>query len=304
MDISDLKNKKESMQLGSFLADAFALGAHWIYDLSQIEANFGTYDKPHGPLPGSWHKGKKLGDYTHYGDQAYLLNEYLRQQRGEYNADGFRSAWQKMMKNYKGYIDSASQQSLIAFSLGEKIGSNSDELGGAARIAPVIFWIDDPATALAAALDQSRITHNSPESLLATELFARIILSNLAGNSQGLTELILQVAGEMRESGRSIDALDRYLNRSSPMIGHSAAEIASELGQSCHARHAVPVILAILMSTDDYRQAMQLNASIGGDSAARGLIIGAILGARNGLPTLPAEWLEIVRRKPELNALE
>lgn len=304
MDIIDLKNKKESMLLGSFLADAFVLGAHWIYDLSQIEANFGTYDKPHGPLPGSWHSGKKLGDYTHYGDQAYLLNEYLRQQPGQYNTDGFRLAWQKMMNNYQGYMDSASRQSLIAFSLGESTGSNSDELGGAARISPVIFWIEEPATALAAALDQSRLTHNSPESLLATELFARIILSILAGNNQGLTELILQAAGDMREAGRNMDALDRYLNCSSTMIGHSAAEIASEIGQSCHARHAVPVILAILKSTDDYRQAMQLNARIGGDSAARGLIIGAVLGARNGLQALPAEWLSTVRRKPELNALK
>lgn len=304
MDISDLKSRKESMLLGSFMADAFVLGAHWIYDLNQIEANFGSYDNPHGPLPGSWHKGKKLGDYSHYGDQAYLLNEYLRQQRGQYNADGFRLAWQKMMKDYQGYVDSASRHSLISFSLGDNIGSQSDELGGAARIAPVIFWIDDPVTALSAALDQSRLTHNSPESLLATELFARTIQSLLAGKDNCLTELVLQAAGQMRGAGRNMDAFDRYLNQSSSMIGHSAAEIASELGQSCHARHAIPVILAILMSLDDYRQAMQLNARIGGDSAARGLIIGAILGARNVLQDLPPEWLGILRRKPVINALE
>ena len=303
MGIQDLKDRKKAMSLGSFMGDAFALGAHWTYDLSKIEDNFGTYDQPHAPLPGSLHINKKLGDYTHYGDQALLINDYLRQNRGQYATDGFRSAWQKMMADYQGYVDSASRQSLLSFNLGDSFGSHSDELGGAARLAPVFFWIDDPDTAMAAALDQSRLTHNSPESIMATELFARIILSNLAGRDGSLTEQILQAAGKMGRDDRNMDAFDRYLSQSSSMIGHSAAEIASGLGQSCHARHAIPVILTILMTTDDYRQAMQLNAQIGGDSAARGMIAGAILGARSGLSAIPTEWLAIIRRKPDLTDL-
>ena len=291
--------QKQAMLLGSFLGDAFVLGAHWIYDVKKIEAHFGDYTAPHEPLPGTWHKGKHLGDYTHYGDQAYLLNEYLQHQ-GSYSNDGFREVWRSFMRQYQGYMDAASKTSLNAFASNRSEGSDSDELGGAARIAPVIYRVSSPAEALDAAIRQSLLTHNSEPSQLATELFTRVVLAVLDSDTASLADILGQCLLDMRQAGQNTALLEKYLERASTVAGRPAAAIAETLGQSCHAQHAIPVIMAVLLSASGYRDALPLNARIGGDSATRGMILGAILGARNGMAGLPPEWLAVVKRPPTL----
>lgn len=297
----ELAERKKAMLLGSFLGDAFVLGAHWIYNVKVIEKHFGQYDAPHEPLPDGWHTSKHLGDYTHYGDQALLLFDYLKEWNGSYTDDGFRTAWRRYMNSYGGYMDLASKGSREAFENGELTGSHSDELGGAARIAPVLYWLEEPVRALEAAVSQSRLTHNSEASLLATELFARMTLRILEGTEQSVPDVLRVSLDDMKQAGRGTALLDGYLETAQAAAGQSAADIAAALGQSCHAHHAIPVIFALLLTSSDYRTVLSLNARIGGDSATRGMIAGAILGARNGLDNLPADWLAAVKRLPELN---
>ncbi len=293
--------RKKAMLLGSFLGDAFVLGAHWIYNVKVIEARFGQYDAPHEPLPGGWHTGKHLGDYTHYGDQALLLFDYLKEWQGRYTDDGFRTVWRRYMSSYGGYMDMASKGSLEAFEKGALTGSQSDELGGAARIAPVLYWVEQPEKALEAAIGQSRLTHNSEPSLLATELFTRMTLRVLEGEETSVSEVLRACLGDMKQAGQDTALLDGYLEAAEAAAGKNATDIAEALGQSCHAHHAIPVIFALLLTSSDYRTVLSLNARIGGDSATRGMIVGAILGARNGMEDLPEDWLAAVKQLPELD---
>ncbi len=293
--------RKKAMLLGSFLGDAFVLGAHWIYNVKVIEARFGQYDAPHEPLPGGWHTGKHLGDYTHYGDQALLLFDYLKEWQGRYTDDGFRTVWRRYMSSYGGYMDMASKGSLEAFEKGALTGSQSDELGGAARIAPVLYWVEQPEKALEAAIGQSRLTHNSEPSLLATELFTRMTLRVLEGEETSVSEVLRACLGDMKQAGQDTVLLDGYLEAAEAAAGKNAVDIAEALGQSCHAHHAIPVIFALLLTSSDYRTVLSLNARIGGDSATRGMIVGAILGARNGMEDLPEDWLAAVKQLPELD---
>lgn len=293
--------RKKAMLLGSLLGDSFVLGAHWIYNVKAIKRNFGEYDKPHEPLPRSWHKGKHLGDYTHYGDQAMLLYDYLKECQGKYSVDGFKTVWREFMSSYSGYIDKASKESVKAFDEDKTTGSKSDELGGAARIAPVLYFIKDPETALDAAISQSRITHNSELSLLSTELFAHMILKILYSEIESVPKALRYSLDKMKKNGKDIALLEGYLSAAEAVASNSAADIAKALGQSCHASHAIPVIFKLLLTSSDYRTVQSLNARIGGDSATRGMIVGAILGANNGMDNLPAEWLSSVKRLPKMD---
>jgi ADP-ribosylglycohydrolase len=270
----DRRERKKAMLLGSFLGDAFVLGAHWIYNVRMIEASFGDYTEPQEPLPDSYHKGKHLGDYTHYGDQALLLHEYLKERRGAYTEEGWRETWRRQMAGYRGYMDRATKESLAAFSRGEPRGSASDELGGAARIAPVLYWVEDPWAALEAAVSQSAVTHNSAPSLAATEFFARVTLRCLEDAAVELRQALRDSLSTMKREGQDTALLEAYMEKVSAAAGLSAADTAA---------------------------AMQLNARIGGDSATRGMIPGAILGARNGMADLPESWLKAVKRLPELD---
>ncbi|MFO7715971.1 ADP-ribosylglycohydrolase family protein, partial [Desulfosarcina sp.] len=65
-------NNKKAMVLGSFTADALALGAHWVYNTRVIDKKFGVVEQYQDPLT-SYHTGKRKGDFTHYGDQMLVL---------------------------------------------------------------------------------------------------------------------------------------------------------------------------------------------------------------------------------------
>ena len=138
----DRRERKKAMLLGSFLGDAFVLGAHWIYNVRMIEASFGDYTEPQEPLPDSYHKGKHLGDYTHYGDQALLLRipeggrrlyrGGRRETAGKWRVTA--GTWTGRRSNRGG------------------VRQGEDALGvrraGRRGAAPVLYWVEDPWAAL------------------------------------------------------------------------------------------------------------------------------------------------------------
>jgi ADP-ribosylglycohydrolase len=295
MNINNLtkSDQRKALWLGSITGDAFVLGGHWIYDLDKLNSSFPDYSQPQSPLPDTYHKGKKLGDQTHYGDLARQLWQYLASNKGVYKPKQYRKEWIEYMRGYKGYQDRSSQESLAALQAGRQYGSHSNELGGTARVAAVYYWLEDPAQALAAAADQSKMTHDSPEAIAVTDLVAKalqIILDQSAAR-QPISAFEALLQARPKEEAKLInDAFTAVRN----LEDFSAASIAKNLGQTCHARHALPATLAVLKAAGDYRQAMQLNVMIGGDSAARAMIIGALAGACQGLGAIPESWYQVM----------
>jgi hypothetical protein len=53
--------------MASLVADAYALGAHWVYDEEQLK-NLPIDWETLNDAQSMWHKGKIKGDFTHYGD--------------------------------------------------------------------------------------------------------------------------------------------------------------------------------------------------------------------------------------------
>ena len=76
-----MKDRINAMILGSFVADALSLGVHWVYNTNVIDKKFGRVDRYLDPLT-SFHKGKKAGEQTHYGDQMLVLMESVETDSG------------------------------------------------------------------------------------------------------------------------------------------------------------------------------------------------------------------------------
>jgi ADP-ribosylglycohydrolase len=106
-----MTDSKRGLLTGALLGDALALGAHWIYDTHEIEKIFGDFDGYTNPSKNPYHKTKKIGDFTHYGDQMMILVSSIRQE-GSYNPAKYLTAWRETMKNYTGYMDHASKETL------------------------------------------------------------------------------------------------------------------------------------------------------------------------------------------------
>lgn len=260
-------NVRQRMFAASMIGDSHALGTHWIYKLDRVEALFSPELGLQEPAPDTFHPGKHRGDQTHYGDQALMLFQFLHANEGEYDGIEFSRFWLDQMKSYRGYEDTATRESINLLTNGNRYGYLSDELGGAARMVSTLYWIKDPVEAVDASLDQARLTHRSPRALLVADLFARSAVRMLQGDTRSIIDILRSVRDERAAQilagdpedllvamRASIQFFDLSLENALKYVDGSPREIASGLGQTCHAHHALPVILNILAKEVDYRE--------------------------------------------------
>jgi len=136
-----MSDKGKSMVMAAFVGDALALGVHWIYETEKILNNFGRVDTYLKPGPDSYHPTKGKGDFTHYGDQSFVLLESIAAKK-KFDLYDFSDRWRALFDDYTGYVDQATRATLADYAAGktaETAGSTSDDLAGASRLAPVVY---------------------------------------------------------------------------------------------------------------------------------------------------------------------
>ncbi|HHE74274.1 MAG: ADP-ribosylglycohydrolase family protein [Deltaproteobacteria bacterium] len=284
-----MNKNKMGMIFGSFVGDALALGPHWVYNTNVIDKKFGRVQQYFKPLV-SYHKGKKKGDFTHYGDQMLLLLESLATASG-FDQKGFAKAWQSFFNGYEGYRDKATLTTLQNMTEGNNIlesGSSSDDLGGAARIAPIVYcYAHDLESAIQAARYQTALTHNNPSVLDSAEFFVRLAFSALAGKKPSVT------IPELLENRFQNTDIAEAVSLGLASQDKDTRTIIAEFGQMCSVEAALPgTIHLITKYENDFKEALVENVMAGGDGAARGMLVGMVLGAYSGIKALPEEWLD------------
>jgi ADP-ribosylglycohydrolase len=273
--------------LPSFFGDALALGPHWIYDPAKIAAwypgGIGAYDAPHS----SYHPGKAAGDFTHYGDQTLVLLQSLA------GADGSLINWPADWRRWaeavhddrRSYFDGATRSTLENLAAGVAEPSDSSDLGGAARFAPLLAFYRDPGQLVPLARAQTALTHGDPQVIDAAEFFARATLS-VAGGA-GFEEAFDEASSHPYDA---LPAIDWVTLGRDAAAGDLAAQ-AGALGLGCGIGGAFPITLAVAFRHEaDPVAALAANAMLGGDSASRGLLLGLLMGARHGVAAFPGEW--------------
>lgn len=283
-----MKTKAKGMVMASFAADSLALGAHWIYDTGMIDRKFGRVRQLLKPLKESYHPTKDRGEFTHYGDQTLVLLESVAD-HGGFDLQHFAGSWQGLFKAYHGYVDEATKGTLENFASGkgpEESGSFSNDLGGAARIAPLVYrYRDDVEQLIASVRAQTAMTHNTALVVAGAEFFARVAARVLAGVSPVTA---MQEVGVECFKGTPVEEMLQEGLESRKLETRKAI---LEFGQSCDAHGAFPAVVHLIARfEEDLREALVENVMAGGDSAARGLIAGMILGAHLGPDAIPREW--------------
>ena len=285
--------------LVSLAADALSLGAHWFYDMAEIDRRFGRVEELLAPPPDSFHAGKERGQFTHYGDQTLVLLESVAACKGFDLAD-FARRWQALFTTgYRGYVDKATSATLENLQRGlgpDQCGSTAADLGGAARIAPLVWWYrQDRDQLLEAVRVQTAMTHNNPAVLAGAAFIARTAWSVLAGAAP---QAALEAA--LEEGVADID-LDIRLRSALESAGKDTRTVIGRFGQMCGIASALPGAVHLICSyADDPRTALIENVQAGGDSAARGLVAGLVLGARHGVDAVPGGWLTGMQRYDRL----
>jgi ADP-ribosylglycohydrolase len=290
-----------TMVRASFVADALALGGHWVYNAGVIAKKFGRPDSMQDPLGKSYHPTKKAGDFTHYGDQTMVLLESVARE-GRFDLAAFSRDWQALFDGYDGYFDHATKDTLINFKNGkgpEKAGSESTDFAGAVRIAPVVYANQKDRDALVAACRaQTAMTHNQPEVVAASEFLARVLWHVLQGLAP--TAAMSAVVGSEMDNPTIAD----WVSQGLASAGEETLDVIADFGQACAISMAFPATVHLVARYEqDLEAALVENVMAGGDSAARGMAVGMLLGAWLGEGGLPKTWLEQMNRTDQIDHL-
>ena len=218
------------MVLASFAADSLALGVHWIYNTRVIDKKFGRVEHFLKPERPTYHPTKERGEFTHYGDQTLILLESIAESKG-FNLSDFSARWQKSFENYNGYVDGATKGTLANLAAGKSLpesGSDSDDLAGASRIAPLVFTYRNSLQELIDGVTaQTAFTHNHPHVIQSASFFATIAFQILAGTSP------LEAIEQAKRKAFQSAPLKNWIEMGLESAARDSREAILDFGQMC-----------------------------------------------------------------------
>jgi len=279
-----MREKLKAALWGAFYGDAYALGGHWLYDTHQIsQAEFDA--KGFNDPLSDYHPTKRAGDFTHYGDQMLWLLDALAHEEN-FTLQHFSAHWREKMSTYEGYVDGASKHTLEALQAGKGslgCGSPSHDLSVIGRMMPLIYaYHNDMDKMMEYVKLHTVFTHMSKPLVESAAYFNELIIAVSLGAN--IKDAIAEIALAYSEE------IQKWVDEGIAKRHDESVDAIKALGQSCGVEGGFSAVIYLLMRFDDFQEAMEANVLAGGDSAARGMIVGAVLGAYGGKAVLPFNY--------------
>jgi len=315
---------------GLFIGDALAMPVHWYYDTSALQRDYGRvrdYLPPRNPHPDSilWRSTyrplEKKGDILH--DQAQywgkrgihyhqflkagentlnlklcaLLIESLNANQG-YSADDYLSRYITFMTTPGSHRDTYVEESHRHFFTHYAAGKNPRQcgvmekhIGGLVGVVPiVVFYRHSASRAEEAALEHLSLTHPGQKMRNAAEVLVHLLLKVLSGKP--LREVLPQQIRDQESPLYGFPYLQWLDDPDETVVGR-------RLSTACYVEDSVPSVLYLALKYHDRpEQALIANTNLGGDNVHRGAVLGALLGAANGLEAFPSIWVEGLHDAP------
>ncbi len=309
---------------GMCIGDALAMPVHWYYNRNSMRADYGwvnDYMAPRNPHPDSilWRsryrapnpRGEILHDQARFwGRRGIHYHQFLK--AGEntlnvkitgllmdslihhkrYEPEDFLQRYIEFMttpgRHSDTYVEECHRHFFANYARGlppAKCGAPEKHIGGLVGIIPlIVFYARQPARAREAALAHLELTHPGPKMSQAGALLIHLLLETIQGRL--LADVIR----------------DAIAGQQSPLLGHpftkwldlpDDAVIGRHLSPACYVEDAVPAVVYLALKYhDDAENALIANTNLGGDNAARGAVLGALLGAANGMAGFPKRWVD------------
>ena len=260
--------------LAALVADAVSLGPHWVYNQKKLSRIYPEGITGYTDPASNYHPNRKAGQFTHYGDQTVLLAKSIAN-AGGFNLEAWRRDWVEAMREFDGYVDGATSTTL------ENEGaapSNSDDLAGASRLAPILdlgLPIDD---AIRAGREQTALTHGAPDVADAAEFFVRATFALQAGADMAQALEQAAAEGAYTELDPAVE-----LEKAKQADPVDFLKVSNDFGLTCHLHEAFPLALYFALRPDaDFTSALSDNSLAGGDNSARAMLFALLFEARDG----------------------
>ena len=325
--------KSRGTLYGLCIGDALAMPVHWYYNRASLFNDYGRvtdYMAPRNPHPDSilWRstyvapnaRGEILHDQARYwGRKNIHYHQFLKagentlnvqicrlliesiNQTGTYDADDFLGRYITFMTspgNHRDtYVEEYHRNFFANYARGvppRQCGVAEKHIGGLIGMVPILLlYLDRPEKARKAALAHLALTHPGLKMETAGSLFSDILLKVLNG-------------AQLEEAIRAeIEA------QHNPLLGHPFTRLLNQpddrvigpyFSTACYVEDSVPAVVYLALKYhDDPENALIANTNLGGDNAARGAVLGALLGAAHGVENFPDRWVDgLVHPPPEL----
>ena len=278
------RKKIKELILTSLVADAYSLGAHWVYDEKQLKNNNLNWEDLNNPLS-VWHKGKVAGEFTHYGDQTFWLYEFLKD-KDSFDENEYLKYWEDKISSYNGYIDGSSRETLENIKNNiTPSGSASTDLSIVGRITPLLLVSKTKEEFIQNVEKFVKLTHNSQKAITASKFFAKVLLESLEGKD--LQAILLSLK---EQSDSHIQAL---ISRGIASKDADTFTTIRDFGPACDVEEGFSGIIHLLSKYENLKDMLICNAKAGGDSSARGMIASVIMMSNQTLSQIPQNWLAI-----------
>jgi ADP-ribosylglycohydrolase len=303
---------------------------HWYYDQLALKRDYGRvseYVAPRNPHPDSilwrssyepinkegeilheqaqywgrrgihYHQFLKAGENTLNLKLCALLMESLNV-KGGYDADDYLNRYITYMttpgNHLDTYVEEYHRHFFTQYAKGvppRKCGVQEKHIGGLVGVVPiVVFYKGDPEKGRKAALEHLSLTHLGAKMEAAASLLIEILLQVPGGTP--LKDVLIRV---IQEQGTpfSAHAFLRWLEEADELV------VGRRFSTACYVEESVPsVIYLALKYHDDPENGLIANTNLGGDNAYRGAVLGALLGAANGIQAFPERWVKGLRHAP------
>jgi ADP-ribosylglycohydrolase len=142
------------------------------------------------------------------------------------------------------------------------------------------------------------MTHNHPDVIKSAVFFTDITLRVLRGQSP--SEALFQVA----ETCTGQTNIREWVKVAKESVKRDTREAILDFGQQCATASAFPCAVHLILKYENQlKEALIENVMAGGDSAARGMVAGMVLGAHGGMEAIPDHWLSEMKAFQHINRL-
>ena len=284
-----MQPKRKGLVKSVMIADALSFGSHWVYDTEKLADNYSGIIKKYTTPMSKFHEGKKAGDLSHYGEQAFALLQSIKDNNG-FDLKQFRDDWVQYLENTEMYMDHAMKDSMQKFKDSETIiGAENVELGGISRSLPVFI---EEEISKKEFLDLVHLTHNGEVVDQTAEFVFNVIQEVLAGK-------------DYKKAIEDNKGINQFVEESFKKIGSKDKIVANadDRGQGCSIKQGLPIVLDVLWNADDLIEALTLNIMAGGDTSARAMVIAAVISAAEGLNSIPEKLITGFNKSEAVNEL-
>lgn len=294
------KHSLKSAILGCLVADAAALGLHWLYDRAALdkavaglsaelnEAAFSAITPvPYQNKAGYFaHAGKSTGDLSQYGEAVLFWLE-CRLLNDLHTLPSWQAAFIAHFGPGGAFVGYADRPTRDAVNL--LLNKPKDT---AEQTYPSGCPIDDQnpvfnSMLAAVALGESArpmalTTHQLDLALQYSDAMQAALMHAISGgNSADVISVITPLLPDA--------AQDTLANLAD--CGTDREAMAACTSTACHLPASVPLALHILRECKSFKEAIELNIRLGGDSCGRAMSLGPLAGAIYGLEGIPSHWM-------------